>query len=265
MKLPSHKIWKQRFMLNKHIRKVAVLGSGLMGTGIAAQLAGCGLEVLMLDLPTAEGNRNKIAQDSLNNALKAKPAPFYDNQYAGRITVGNFEDDMSKIKNVDWIIEVVVERLDIKKQVYEKVEQFRTKGTLVTSNTSGIPIHLLCEGRSEEFKKHFCGTHFFNPVRYMRLLEVIPTPDTDPQVIDFFMHYGDQILGKQTVLCKDTPAFIANRVGVYAMAKIFLLTQELGLGIDTVDALTGPAIGRPENRHLPPGRFGGHGYGRACD
>ncbi len=242
-------------MLNKHIRKVAVLGSGLMGTGIAAQLAGCGLEVLLLDiLPNdlAENEaqkpaaRNRIAATSLQTALKAKPAPFYDTKFAARITVGNFEDDFSKIKDYDWIVEVVVERLDIKKQVFEKVEKYRSKGSLVTSNTSGIPIHMMAEGRSEDFKKHFCGTHFFNPVRYMRLLEVIPTPDTDPDVTAFFMHYGDVILGKQTVLCKDTPAFIANRVGVYAMAKIYQLTQEIGLSIDTVDALTGPAVGRPK-------------------
>ncbi|MCC7244398.1 MAG: 3-hydroxyacyl-CoA dehydrogenase/enoyl-CoA hydratase family protein [Saprospiraceae bacterium] len=238
-------------MLNKRIRKVAVLGSGLMGTGIAAHLAGCGLQVLMLDLPTASDgasktNINKIAADSLANALKAKPAPFYDNKFAGRITVGNFDDDFPKIKDCDWIIEVVVERLDIKKLIYDKVEKFRSKGTLVSSNTSGIPIHLMAEGRSDDFKKHFCGTHFFNPVRYMRLLEVIPTADTDENVIAFFMHYGDVVLGKQTVLCKDTPAFIANRVGVYAMAKIFQLTHEMGLGIDTADALTGPAIGRPK-------------------
>ncbi|HRI59891.1 MAG TPA: 3-hydroxyacyl-CoA dehydrogenase/enoyl-CoA hydratase family protein, partial [Saprospiraceae bacterium] len=233
-------------MLNKRISKVAVLGSGLMGTGIAAHLAGCGLEVLMLDLATAEGNKNKIASDSLQTALKAKPAPFYDNKFASRITVGNFDDDFPKIKDCDWIIEVVVERLDIKKQVFEKVEKHRAKGSLVTSNTSGIPIHLMAEGRSDDFRKNFCGTHFFNPVRYMRLLEVIPTPDTGPAVTDFFMHYGDVILGKQTVLCKDTPAFIANRVGVYAMAKIFQLTHQLGLGIDTADALTGPAIGRPK-------------------
>jgi 3-hydroxyacyl-CoA dehydrogenase len=242
-------------MLNKRIRKVAVLGSGLMGTGIAAHLAGCGLEVLLLDIlpfdlkeeeakkPAA---RNRMAATSLANALKAKPAPFYDNKFASRITIGNFEDDFPKIKDCDWIIEVVVERLDIKKQVYEKVEQHRAKGSLVSSNTSGIPIHLMAEGRSEDFRKHFCGTHFFNPVRYMRLLEVIPTADTNPEVTAFFMHYGDVILGKQTVLCKDTPAFIANRVGVYAMAKIFQLTHELGLGIDSADALTGPAIGRPK-------------------
>lgn len=233
-------------MLNKRISKVAVLGSGLMGTGIAAHLAGCGLEVIMLDLPSEGGNKNKVAADSLQTALKAKPAPFYDNKFASRITVGNFDDDFAKIKNCDWIIEVVVERLDIKRQIFEKVDQHRAKGSLVTSNTSGIPIHLMAEGRSEDFRKHFCGTHFFNPVRYMRLLEIIPTPDTDPAVTEFFMHYGDVILGKQTVLCKDTPAFIANRVGVYAMAKIFQLTYELGLGIDTADALTGPAIGRPK-------------------
>jgi 3-hydroxyacyl-CoA dehydrogenase len=235
-------------MLNKHIKKVAILGSGLMGTGIAAHLAGCGLEVLLLDLPTAEPGkpRNAVAQDNLQKALKAKPAPFYDNRFAGRITAGNFEDDMPKIKEADWIVEVVVERLDIKKQIYEKVEQFRTPGTLVTSNTSGIPIHLMAEGRSEDFKKHFLGTHFFNPVRYMRLLEIIPTADTDPAVTAFFMHFGDLALGKQTVRCKDTPAFIANRVGVYAMAKIFQLTHELGLDISTVDTLTGPPIGRPK-------------------
>lgn len=235
-------------MLHKRIRKVAVLGSGLMGTGIAAHLAGCGLEVLLLDiLPQTEGApRNAVAQTALQTALKAKPAPFFDNKFAARITVGNFEDDFPKIKSCDWILEVVVERLDIKKQIFEKVEQFRAPGSLVTSNTSGIPIHLMTEGRSDDFRKNFCGTHFFNPARYMRLLEIIPTPDTDPAVTEFFLHYGDAILGKQTVLCKDTPAFIANRVGVYAMAKIFQLTHELGIGIDTADALTGPAIGRPK-------------------
>ena len=242
-------------MTNKHIRKVAVLGSGLMGTGIAAHLAGCGLEVLMLDILPAdltEGEaqkpeaRNRIGNSALQNALKTKPAPFYDTRFAARITVGNFEDDFPKIKDCDWIIEVVVERLDIKKQIFEKVERHCTKGALISSNTSGIPIHLMVEGRSDEFKKHFLGTHFFNPVRYMRLLEIIPTPHTDPAVTAFFMHFGDLILGKQTVLCKDTPAFIANRVGVYAMAKIFQLTYEMGLDIATVDMLTGPAIGRPK-------------------
>jgi 3-hydroxyacyl-CoA dehydrogenase len=240
-------------MLQKRIRKVAVLGSGLMGTGIACHLAGCGLEVLLLDILPSDSNgvpqgadRNRMANTALQTALKAKPSPLYDLKFASRITTGNFEDDFSRIKDADWICEVVVERLDIKKQVFDQVERHRAPGSLVTSNTSGIPIHQMAQGRSEDFRKNFCGTHFFNPVRYMRLLEVIPTADTDPEVTAFFMHYGDVVLGKQTVLAKDTPAFIANRVGVFAMAKIFQLTQELGLGIDTVDALTGPAIGRPK-------------------
>ncbi len=242
-------------MFVKHIKKVAVLGSGLMGTGIAAHLAGCGFEVLMLDilppdLSEADAQkpeaRNRIAQQALQNALKAKLNPFYDPKFASRITVGNFEDDFPKIKDCEWIIEVVVERLDIKRQIFEKVEKYRAPGSLISSNTSGIPIHLMTEGRSEDFRKNFLGTHFFNPVRYMRLLEIIPTADTDPAVTEFFMHFGDVFLGKQTVLCKDTPAFIANRIGVFSMAKIFQLTYELGLDIATVDALTGPAIGRPK-------------------
>ncbi|MBK6933000.1 MAG: 3-hydroxyacyl-CoA dehydrogenase/enoyl-CoA hydratase family protein [Saprospirales bacterium] len=242
-------------MYTKHIRKVAVLGSGLMGTGIAAHLAGCGLEVLLLDIlppdlkeeeSKTKAARNRVGLAALQAGLKAKPAPFYDQSFAGRITVGNFEDDFPSIKDCDWIIEVVVERLDIKKQLFEKVDEYRAKGALVTSNTSGIPIHLMAEGRSADFRNHFLGTHFFNPARYMRLLEIIPTPETDPAITGFFLHFGDIILGKQTVLCKDTPAFIANRIGVYAMAKIFQLTQDIGLDISTVDTLTGPAIGRPK-------------------
>ncbi len=154
---------------------------------------------------------------------------------------------MKDIATADWIIEVVVERLDIKQQVYEQVEQFRKPGTLVTTNTSGIPIHLLCQGRGEDFKKHFCGTHFFNPPRYLRLLEVIPTPDTDPAIVDFLMHYGDLFLGKTTVLAKDTPAFIANRVGVFSIMAIFHIMEKLGLTIDEIDALTGPVFGRPKS------------------
>jgi len=240
---------------SRKIKKVAVLGSGIMGSGIACHFANIGLEVLMLDIVPRDladdqkanpAARNKMANDSLAAALKSKPAALYDKSFASRIKTGNFEDDFEKIATCDWIIEVVVERLDIKKIVFEKVDKFRKKGALVSSNTSGIPINMMAEGRSDDFKKHFCGTHFFNPPRYLRLLEVIPTPDTDQSVIDFFMHYGDVYLGKQTVLCKDTPAFIANRIGVYAMAKIYQLTDELGLDITTVDKLTGPAIGRPK-------------------
>jgi 3-hydroxyacyl-CoA dehydrogenase len=251
----------------RRIKKAVVLGSGVMGSGIACHFANIGLEVLMLDIvppnlsdversnPAA---RNQIAHNALQAALKGKPAPLYDKKFASRIKIGNFDDDLPKIKDYDWIIEVVVERLDIKQQVFEKVEQHRKKGTLITSNTSGIPIHLMTEGRSEDFKKHFCGTHFFNPPRYLRLLEIIPTADTDPTVVDFLMHYGDVYLGKTTVLCKDTPAFIANRVGVYAMSKIYQLTTELGLRIEDVDKLTGPAIGRPKTGTFRLGDLVGH-------
>lgn len=232
-------------MLHRRIQKVAVLGSGLMGSGIACHLAGCGLEVLLLDLKGTAGGED-LAKTALTTALKSKPSPIYDPKFASRITTGNFDDDFPKIKSCDWIIEVVVERLDIKKKIFDQVEQHRAKGSLVSSNTSGIPIHMMAEGRSDDFRQHFLGTHFFNPVRYMRLLEIIPTADTAPEITEFFMHFGDLFLGKQTVLAKDTPAFIANRVGVYAMAKIFQLTKSLGLSIDTVDALTGPAIGRPK-------------------
>lgn len=247
----------------RRITKVAVLGSGVMGSGIACHLANIGLQVLLLDIvppnsPTEKSARNSIASSALAASLKSKPAPLYDAAFASRIAVGNFEDDFAKIKDFDWVIEVVVERLDIKKQVFEKVDQFRKKGSLVTSNTSGIPIHLMLEGRSDDFRAHFCGTHFFNPPRYMRLLEIIPTKETRQDVVDFFMQYGDVYLGKQTVLAKDTPAFIANRVGVYAMAKIYQLTTEIGLNITEVDALTGPAIGRPNTGTFRLGDLVGH-------
>ncbi len=240
---------------NRAIKKVVVLGAGVMGAGIALHFAGVGCEVLLLDmvpndLKEEEKNnpkaRNRIVNDLFTFAIKSKPSPVYTPSVAQRVKLGNFDDDMPKIKDCDWIIEVVVERLDIKKIIYEKVEKYRTPGTLVTSNTSGIPIHLMAEGRTEDFKKNFAGTHFFNPPRYLRLLEIIPTPDTDQSTIDFLMNFGDKILGKETVLCKDTPAFIANRVGVYSMAKVFQLATELGLKIEEVDKLTGPVIGRPK-------------------
>ena len=183
----------------------------------------------------------------LQAAIKSNPSPVFTKDVVKRITTGNFADNMKDIASCDWIIEVVVERLDIKQKVFEQVEKYRKPGTLITSNTSGIPIHLMAEGRSDDFKKHFCGTHFFNPPRYLRLLEIIPTPYTDPAVIDFLMHYGDLYLGKTTVLCKDTPAFIANRIGVYGIMAIFKLVEKMGLTIDEVDALTGPVIGRPKS------------------
>ena len=232
------------------IKKVAVLGSGVMGSGIACQLANVGLEVLMLDILSQgtsdnKTNRNSVAQNALNKAIKSKPAPLYKKQFSSRINVGNFEDDFEKINDADWIIEVVVEHLDIKQQIFEKVEKYRKPGSVVSSNTSSIPISQLSEGRSEDFKKHFCGTHFFNPPRYLRLLEIIPIPETQPELVNFFMHFGEINLGKQTVLCKDTPAFIANRIGVMSGLKIFDLTQKYDLTIEEVDALTGALIGRP--------------------
>jgi 3-hydroxyacyl-CoA dehydrogenase len=240
--------------MKRTIKKVAVLGSGVMGSRIACHFAGIGLQVLLLDMvpkeaveSTNKAARNKLVNDALQAAIKSNPSPLYSKDAVKRISTGNFEDDMAQIAGYDWIIEVVVERLDIKQIIFEKVEQFRKPGTLITSNTSGIPIHLMAEGRSEDFKKHFCGTHFFNPPRYLRLLEIIPTPHTDPEIVEFLMNYGDLFLGKTTVLCKDTPAFIANRIGVYGIMAIFGLVDKMGLSIDEVDALTGPIIGRPKS------------------
>src|SRR6185295_15469345 len=196
---------------------------------------------------TNKAARNKLVNDALQAASKSNPSPLYTKDVIKRITTGNFDDDMKQIANCDWTIEVVVERLDIKQKIFEQVEKFRKPGTLITSNTSGIPIHLMAEGRSDDFKKHFAGTHFFNPPRYLRLLEIIPTPHTDPSIVDFLLHYGDLYLGKTTVLAKDTPAFIANRIGVFGIMAIFKLVEKLGLTIDEVDALTGPIIGRPKS------------------
>ena len=241
-------------MNKRTIKKVAVLGSGVMGSRIACHFAGVGIPVILLDIPYSKDGetitgkaRNKIVNDSLTAALKSNPSPVYTKEVAKLISSGNFDDDMKDIATCDWVIEVVIERLDIKKQVFDKVEQFRKPGSLITSNTSGIPIHLMTEGRSEDFRKHFCGTHFFNPPRYLRLLEIIPTPDTDPEVTDFLMQYGDLTLGKTTVLCKDTPAFIANRIGVFSIMSIFSLMDKQGLTIDEIEALTGPMIGRPKS------------------
>ncbi|MGV0978026.1 3-hydroxyacyl-CoA dehydrogenase/enoyl-CoA hydratase family protein [Empedobacter falsenii] len=247
--------------MRRHVKHVTVLGSGVMGSGIACHFANIGVEVLMLDMVPRELTpqeqakgltleskvvRNRTAQTHLDAALKSNPSPIYDKAFASRITVGNFDDDFEKIKNSDWVIEVVIERLDIKQSIFERVDNFRKPGTLVTSNTSGIPIHLMAEGRSEDFQKHFCGTHFFNPPRYLKLFEIIPTPQTDQSVVEFFQNYASLFLGKTPVLCKDTPGFIGNRVGVYSMAKVMELAQEIGLTIEEVDTLTGSILGRPK-------------------
>ncbi|MCB0707518.1 MAG: 3-hydroxyacyl-CoA dehydrogenase/enoyl-CoA hydratase family protein [Saprospiraceae bacterium] len=240
----------------RRIRKVAVLGSGIMGSGIACHFANIGLDVLMLDILPREMSdtqkedkqvRNSVAANALAAALKSKPAPLYKNEFAARIKVGNFEDDFEKINDCDWVIEVVVERLDIKKTIFEKVDKYRKAGSLVTSNTSGIPINMMAEGRSEDFRKHFCGTHFFNPPRYLRLFEIIPGPDTDPAIIDFFQDFGDRYLGKLPVHAKDTPAFIGNRIGIFCSAFIFNLTAKLGLRFEEVDRITSTPIGWPKS------------------
>ncbi len=248
--------------MNRIIRKVAVLGSGVMGSRIACHFAGAGVQVLLLDRAPQELNaseqakklsldhpavKNRIVNEALTAAIKSNPSPVYDADVVKRIRTGNFTDNFKDIADCDWIIEVVVERLDIKIGIFNEVEKYRKPGTIVSSNTSGIPIHLMNEGRSEDFKKHFCGTHFFNPPRYLRLLEIIPTPFTDPQIIEFLLEYGDLHLGKTTVLCKDSPAFIANRVGVFSIMTIFKLMEKLGLNIDQIELLTGPIIGRPKS------------------
>ena len=249
-------------MSKRRINKVAVIGSGIMGSGIACHFANIGVEVLLLDIVPRELNdlekkkgltledkvvRNRIVNDDLQKAIKSNPAPLYHKDFAKRISTGNLEDDIAKVKTADWIIEVVVERLDIKKQVFENLDKHRTPGTLITSNTSGIPIKFMSEGRSEDFQKHFCGTHFFNPPRYLKLFEIIPGPKTSTEVLDFLNGYGEKFLGKTSVVAKDTPAFIGNRVGIFGIQSLFHQVKEMGLTIEEVDKLTGPVIGRPKS------------------
>lgn len=238
---------------NRIIRNVAVLGSGVMGSRLACHFANIGLKVILLDISTPgydgedAAEKNKMVNQMLQNALKSNPSPIYTQKVAKHIHTGNFDDNLPLIAQCDWILEAVIENLDIKKSLFEKIEKYRKPGTLITSNTSGIPIHMMTEGRSDDFKAHFCGTHFFNPPRYLRLLEIIPTPHTHPEVTSFFMQYGDLFLGKKTVLCKDTPAFIANRVGVFSIMAIFHLMEKMNLSIEEVDSVTGPVSGRPKS------------------
>jgi 3-hydroxyacyl-CoA dehydrogenase len=248
--------------MTRRIKKVAIIGSGIMGSGIACHFANIGVEVLLLDIVPRELNakekaqgltledkivRNRLVNDALTTSLKSKPSPIYSQKFASRITTGNLDDDIAKIADVDWIMEVVVERLDIKKIVFEKLEKYRTPGTLITSNTSGIPIKFMNEARSEDFQRHFAVTHFFNPPRYLKLFEVVPGPNCKQEVTDFLMMYGDKFLGKTSVLAKDTPAFIGNRIGIFGIMSLFHVVKEMGLTIEEVDKLTGPVIGRPKS------------------
>ena len=248
--------------MNRRIKHVAVIGSGIMGSGIACHFANIGVRVLLLDIAPKELTdqekakgltldnklvRNRIVNSALQVALKSKPSPIYNQKFANRITTGNLEDDIAKIADIDWIIEVVVERLDIKQQVFEQIEKHRTKGTIVSSNTSGIPIQFMNEGRSEDFQQHFAVTHFFNPPRYLKLFEVVPGPNCKQEITNFLMEYGDKFLGKTSVLAKDTPAFIGNRIGIFGIQSLFHQVKEMDLTVEEVDKLTGPVIGRPKS------------------
>ena len=249
-------------MKTRRIKKIAIIGSGIMGSGIACHFANIGVDVLLLDIVPRELNakekakgltledkavRNRLVNEALTASLKSKPSPIYHQKFAQRITTGNLEDDIAKVSDVDWIMEVVVERLDIKKMVFENLEKHRTPGTLITSNTSGIPIKFMSEGRSDDFQKHFCGTHFFNPARYLQLFEIIPGPKTDPEVLEFLGSYGEQFLGKTAVIAKDTPAFIGNRIGIFSIMSLFHAVKDMDMTVEAVDKLTGPVIGRPKS------------------
>jgi 3-hydroxyacyl-CoA dehydrogenase len=244
------------------IKKVAVLGAGVMGAQIAAHLANAGISSYLLDIVPRELDeeekrkgltlsdkavRNRFAAAGLKRALGLKPAPLFTKEKVGRITIGNFEDDLNKVGEVDWIIEVVVESLAPKKDLMKKVDSLRKAGTIVSSNTSGIPISMIADGLSDDFRRHFLGTHFFNPPRYLYLLELIPTADTSPEVVSFMRQFAEEALGKGTVLCKDTPNFIGNRIGVAAIMYVIHKMVERDYTIEEVDAITGPASGRPKS------------------
>ncbi len=234
----------------KRIHKVAVLGAGTMGARIAGHFANAGVPALLLDMvpPDADGTaRNKIAAAGLEAARKSKPAAFYEPSLARLVTIGNFEDDLKRLADVDWIVEAVVENLEIKRSLLKKVEAIRKPGTIVTTNTSGLPVAKIAEGFSEDFRRSWFGTHFFNPPRYMRLLELIPTPDADRRLMEAVTHFCDTQLGKGVVLAKDTPNFIANRIGTFSVLNVMRLMQEMDMSVEEVDALTGQALGWPRS------------------
>ena len=248
--------------MKRNISKVAVLGSGIMGSGIACHFANIGVEVLLLDICPNELNesekqkklsldskavKNRIVNEMFNKCIKSKPSPIYSKSFIKRIKLGNFDDDISKIKSADWIIEVVVEKLEIKQKVFDLIEKHRTPGTIVTSNTSGIPIKLMSKGRSDDFNKNFAITHFFNPPRYLNLFEVIPSPNCDKHLLSFLLKYGEKYLGKTSILAKDTPAFIGNRIGTFGIQSLFHQVKNGDYTIEEIDKLTGSIIGRPKS------------------
>src|SRR6266404_7782274 len=232
----------------KRIHKVAVLGAGTMGARISAHLANAGIPSLLLDMvPAGADTHNKLAIAGLEGARKSKPAAFFEPSLASLVTTGNFEDDLQRVAEVDWIIEAVVEELEIKRALLTKVDAIRKPGTIITTNTSGLPVAQIAEGFSEDFRRCWFGTHFFNPPRYMRLLEIIPTPASDPGLLNAVANFADVHLGKGAVFAKDTLNFIANRIGTFSVLNVMRLMQELDLTIEEVDALTGPAVGWPRS------------------
>src|SRR5260221_1449588 len=240
--------------MNHRIEKAVVLGAGTMGSRIAAHFANAGLPCILLDIVppnlavgTAAAERNKIVRAGLEAAKKSKPAAFFTSALADRVAIGNFEDDLARCAEADWIIEVVAENLEIKRKLLARVAQYRKPGAIVTTNTSGLPVHLIAEGMSEEFQQHWAGTHFFNPPRYLKLVEVIPGPKTSREVVETLSEFCDRRLGKGVVIAKDTPNFIANRIGTFSMLNTLRLMGTLGMTVEEVDACTGPAVGWPKS------------------
>src|SRR5256712_11142927 len=240
--------------MNRRIEKAVVLGAGTMGSRIAAHFANAGLPCILLDMvpPNLPANataadRNKIVRAGFEAAKKSKPAAFFTPALAEKIAIGNFDDDLARCAEADWIIEVVAENLEIKRKLLSRVAQFRKPGAIVTTNTSGLPVHLIAEGMSEEFQQHWAGTHFFNPPRYLKLVEVIPGPKTSPEVVELLSEFCDRRLGKGVVVAKDTPNFIANRIGTVSMLNALRLMGSLGMTVEEVDACTGPAVGWPKS------------------
>src|ERR671916_3068096 len=232
--------------MTHRIRRVAVLGAGTMGAAIAAHCANAGLEVDLLDIAPDEPDKNRLVKEGFERMKNARPAALMSAAVAERITLGNFEDDFDRVAGADWVLEAIVERLEPKRELMERVEGSAREGAIISSNTSGIPLHLLAEGRSQGFRRRFLGTHFFNPPRYLKLLEIIPTEETDPEVVGFMRDFGERVLGKGGVIAKDTPNFIGNRLGSFTGMQSVSYAFENGYGIEEVDAITGPLIGRPK-------------------
>src|SRR5437870_9962544 len=240
--------------MERRIEKAVVLGAGTMGSRIAAHFANAGLPCVLLDIVPANlsaeappAERNKIVRAGLEAAKKSKPAAFFTAALAEKITIGNFEDDLARCAEADWIVEAVAENLEIKRKLLGRVAQFRKPGAVVTTNTSGLPVHLIAEGMSEEFQQRWAGTHFFNPPRYLKLVEVIPGPKTSSEVVESLSEFCDRRLGKGVVVAKDTPNFIANRIGTFSMLNALRLMSSLGMTVEEVDACTGPAVGWPKS------------------